>query len=146
MRKGWFWLPTVGLALLLAALPPSRGLAGEAEQKASAPATEEKKTGAPPATKTSPPPEKAAAEKPAGLVGTIVAVVPESRTLVVDVPLGKDVLRIGAEVTKKTRIEAGGAEASFDSLKPGARVRINFRRIRTGDEAISVEVLGGPKG
>lgn len=146
MRKGWFWPPTAGLALLLAALPPSRGLAGEAEQKASAPATEEKKTGAPPATKTAPPPEKAAAEKPAGLVGTIVAVVPESRTLVVDVPLGKDVLRIGAEVTKKTRIEAGGAAASFDSLKPGARVRIHFRRIKTGDEAISVEILGGPQG
>jgi hypothetical protein len=30
--------------------------------------------------------------------------VPESRTLVVDVPLGKEVLRIGVALTEKTKI------------------------------------------
>ena len=84
------------------------------------------------------------AEKPAGLVGTIVAVAPESRTLVVDVPLGMQVLRIGAVVTDKTKIEAAGEAATFESLKSGARVRIIFRRVPSGDEAISVEVLRGP--
>jgi len=85
------------------------------------------------------------AEKPAGLVGTIVAVAPESRTLVVDVPLGTEVLRIGAVVTDKTKIEAAGKAATFENLKSGARVRITFRRTDTGDEAISVEVLRSPK-
>ena len=78
-------------------------------------------------------------------MGTIVAIVPSSRTLVVDVPLGKEVLRIGAEVTKETKITTAGAAASFDSLKVGARVRINFRKVATVDEALSVEVLRSPK-
>lgn len=87
----------------------------------------------------------AEAQQPAGHVGTIVAVVPASRTLVVDIPLRKDVLRVGAEVTGKTKIEAAGKRTSLESLKPGDRVRINFRRTAAGDEAVSVEVLGGSK-
>jgi hypothetical protein len=117
-------LVILGLALLLIAAPLSLGQAGEAEKKEPVPA---------------------AAEKRAGLVGTILHVTPESRTLVVDVPLGKDVLRIGAAVTDKTKIEAAGKAAPFESLKPGARVRISFRRVVTGNEAISVEVLRGPE-
>jgi hypothetical protein len=117
----------LGLALLLLAAPLSLGQAGEAEKKEPAPAA------------------PTAPEKPAGLVGTIVAVAPESRTLVVDVPLGTEVLRIGAVVTDKTKIEAAGKAATFESLKSGARVRITFRRVATGDEAISVEILRSPK-
>jgi hypothetical protein len=123
----------LGLALLLLAAPLSLGRAGEAEKKEPAPAA------------PTVPEKPAAAEKPAGLVGTIVAVAPESRTLVVDVPLGTEVLRIGAVVTDKTKIEAAGKSVPFESLKSGARVRITFRRVTTGDEAISVEVLRGPK-
>ena len=88
-----------------------------------------------------------AAEAPAertGLVGTIIAVVPESRTVVVDVPLEQSVLRVGAELTEKTRIVAGGAPAAFEALKAGARVRLAIRRIPTGTEATLVEVLGEP--
>ena len=80
-----------------------------------------------------------------GLVGTVVAVVPESQTLVVDVPLERDVLRVGAWVTDETRIEARGVPVSLDSLEPGARVRIDVRRIPTGNEAISVVVLREPR-
>lgn len=79
-------------------------------------------------------------------MGTIVAAVPQSRTLVVDVPLGKDTLRVGAEVTNKTKIEVAGKKASLGDLKPGARVRINFHRVPTGDVATSVEVPRGPEG
>lgn len=130
MRGRFFWWPASGLGLILAVLPCAHGLAGEAE-----------KAEAPSAAKEAP----AAAEKPAGLVGTVVAAVSASRTLVVDVPLGKEVLRVGAEITEKTKITAAGKSASFESLKPGARVRINFRRVETGDEALSVEVLQGAK-
>lgn len=131
MGKRWLWLMILGLALLLLAAPLSLGQAGEPEKKEPVPATEEKKA--------------AAAEQPVGLVGSIVHITPESRMLVVDVPLGKDVLRIGATVTDTTKIEAAGKPAPFESLKPGARVRITFRRVATGDEAISVEVLRRPK-
>lgn len=143
MRKRFLWLTFLGLALSLVTLPLAPALAGEAEKKEPVPAKEEK-AGTPAGAKAAP--EKpAAAKRPAGLVGTIVAVVPASRMLVVDVPLGKEVLRVGAEVTDKTKIQAAGKAASFESLKPGARVRINFRRIATGDEAISVEVLRSGK-
>jgi len=144
MKTRFFWPTVFGLALFLLALPLSMGLAGEAEKKEPAPAKEEKKAAAPAEAKATP--EKPAVpEKPAGHVGTIIAVVPASRTLVVDVPLGKEVLRVGADVTPKTKITAAGAPVSLDSLQPGARVRINFRRVTDGDEAISVEVLRGPK-
>ena len=124
MKRRFFWLTVLGLILVVAALPVSPALAGEAEKKAEAP------------------PEKpAAAEKPAGLVGTVIAVVPASRTLVVDVPLGKEVLRVGAEATDKTKLTAAGKAVSLDRLKAGDRVRIEFRRVATGDEAIAVEVL-----
>lgn len=145
MKSRVFAFAALGLVALLVALPLSTGLAGEAEKREPAPAKEEKKAAAPAETKA--PPEKpTAAEKPAGLVGSIVAVVLATRTLVVDVPLGKEVLRVGAEVTPKTKITAAGAPVSLDSLEPGARVRINFRRVADGDEAISVEVLRSPKG
>lgn len=144
MSKRWLWLVILGLALLLLAAPLSLGQAGEPEKKEPVPAKEEKMAAAPAETKAAP--EKpAAAEKPGGLVGTVFHVTPESRTLVVDVPLGKDVLRIGAAVTDQTKIEAAGKAAPFESLKPGARVRITFRRVASGNEAISVEVLRGPK-
>jgi hypothetical protein len=129
----------LGLALGLTALPLSRGLAGETEKKEPALATEEKKEAAAPD-------KPAAAEKPAGLVGNIVAVVPESRTLVVDIPLGKEVLRVGAALTEKTKITAAGKAGSLESLQPGARVRLHFRRVATGDEAISVDVLRDARG
>ena len=135
MKNRVFAFAALSLLALLVALPLSTGLAGEAEKKEPAPAE----------TKAAPE-KRAAAEKPAGLVGSIVAVVLATRTLVVDVPLGKEVLRVGAEVTPKTKITAAGAPVSLDSLEPGARVRINFRRVADGDEAISVEVLRGPKG
>ena len=79
------------------------------------------------------------------LVGTIVAIVPESRTILVDVAVGADFLWVAAVVTPRTRIEATGAPASFEDLQPGNRVRLNFRRITTGNEALSVEVLRGAK-
>ncbi len=137
MRNGFLWMTFIELAVTLAALPLMPALAGEAEKKAETPA----------ATKAEPaaPEKPAKAEQPTGHVGTIVAIVPASRMLVVDIPLGKEVLRVGAEVTDKTKITAAGKSAAFESIKPGARVRINFRRVATGDEAIAVEILRGAK-
>ncbi len=114
------------------------GLTGKAEKKEPRVATEEKMGAAPT--------ESVEGEKVTGLVGTVVAVVPASRTLVVDVPLGKDVLRVGADVTDQTKIKAAGQTVSLDKLEEGARVRIAFRRVENGDKATSVEVLQGPRG
>ncbi len=148
MKTRLSWLTALGLGLYLVMLPLSQGWGGEVEKTKPAPANQEKTGEMPPATQEAPatPEKPTGAEKPAGLVGTIVAVVPESRTLVVDVPLGNDVLRIGAEVTEATKITAAGKATSLDKLAEGARVRIAFRRVDTGDEATSVVVLQGTKG
>jgi hypothetical protein len=113
MGKTSSWLATTGLTLVLATMSAD-GWARE---------------------------ESATGRVLAGLVGTVIAVVPESQILVVDVPLERDRLRVGAWVTNETRIEARGVPVSLDSLEPGARVRIDVRRIPTGHEAISVVVL-----
>jgi hypothetical protein len=144
----------MGVSLLLIGGAPALVLAAETEQKAQPPAKAETGEKKEEATKEAPESSKApeAAEKPAatkrpaGLVGTIVAVVPQSRTLVVDVPRGKEVLRVGAEVTNRTRIMERGKNTSLAALREGQRVRINFRRIATGDEALSVDVLRAAKG
>jgi len=154
MRTRLFWMAALGLPLLLIGGSPSLGLAGEAEQKAQTPAKAEKAEKTEEATKETTETTKAskAAEKPAetkkpaGLVGTVVAVTTGSKTLVVDVPHGKATLRIGAEVTDRTRIREGSKKASLAELKEGERVRINFRRVATGDEALSVDILGAAKG
>jgi ATP-dependent 26S proteasome regulatory subunit len=153
MRTRLFWMVALGLPLLLIGGSPSLGRAGEAEQKAQAPAkaekaekTEEATKETTETTKASKPAEKPAeTKKPAGLVGTVVAVTPASRAVVVDVPLGKQVLRIGAEVTDRTKIREGSKKASLADLKEGERVRINFRRVATGDEALSVDILRAAK-
>ncbi len=148
MKTRLSWLTALGLGLCFVTLPLSQGWGGEVEKNDPAPANQEKTGETPQATQEAPatPDKPPRAEKPAGLVGTIVAVVPGSRTLVVDVPLGNDVLRIGAEVTEATKITTGGKVTSLEKLEEGARVRIAFRRVDTGDEATSVTILQGPQG
>jgi len=115
------WLIIVGLVLFLPALPLSPGSAGDAEKKGPTPAMEEKKAEAPVETKAAPAPAEklAVAEKPAGLVGRVVAVVPESRTLIVDVPRGKKALRIGATVTSKLIVAAALAPLPLPEIGRG---------------------------
>jgi hypothetical protein len=127
------------LALLLVALTVIEAWPGAAETQTPAPAQEQEKQEQ---EKT----QATGTDKPVGLVGTLVAVVPASQTLVVDVPLNADVLRVGATATEKTKIQAGGKATALDKLEPGSRVRIQIRRVDTGNEALSVEVLGGPQG
>ncbi len=140
MRTRYFWLTVLGLSLCLATPPHAQGWAGEAEKEGPAPTTEEQNAEAPQPT------QEASVGESGGLVGTIVAVVPESRTLVVDVPLGAEVLRLGTGVTERTKITAEGAATSLERLKEGAEVRIQYHRVDNGDEATSVEVLHGPTG
>lgn len=126
MPFGWprFLAPALLLVSAAVSLPPAR-----ASQLPS---------GNPPATWVK-------AAPTATLVGTIVAVVSESRTLVVDIPLGADVLRVGAAVTPQTKLEVNGDPAAFEDLEAGSRVRLTFRRIATGNEAVAVEVMRGPR-
>ena len=80
------------------------------------------------------------------LVGTVIALVPDSRTIMVDVPLAQDALRLGGTMPETARITLDGAPAELDALTPGTRVRIEFRRTLTGNEATAVELLRGTQG
>jgi len=121
MKQSIRWFTVLALGCVLLAMPVSRTAAAEVEKGESV-------------------------AEVAGYVGTVVAVTPESRTLVVDVPLRETVLRVGAEVTDTTRITANGQAVSLDRLQTGDRVRISVRRVATGNEAISVEMLSGRNG
>jgi hypothetical protein len=121
MKRGFHRLAISCVPLMMLSGSPSPLSAGEGEKRDPAPVIE-----------------------PMGFVGTVIAVVPASRTLVVDVPFDRDHLRIGAEVTGTTTITADGQSVSLDRLQTGDRVRISVRRMASGNEAISVEVLPGP--
>ncbi len=144
LRSNWLVILGALLAVSLLPLPLAQGGEAKTEQPAAAPA--EKKAEPPAEAKPAPAEKSAAAKTPAGLVGTVVSVEPNSRTLVADVPHGKGTLTIGAVATDKTKIMAGGKQVAFGSLKPGDRVRIVFHRIPTGDVLTSVTLLRGPKG
>jgi hypothetical protein len=88
-------------------------------------------------------PAKGSQEKLEGLVGTVVAADSGAHTIVVDVPLEKGVLRVGAWTTAETTFT--GVE-SMEAVEPGSRVRIDIRRVEDGSELIGLDVLDGPKG
>ena len=138
MKPGLFWVTALGLGVVLprlfhsapaSATDTQRLEASRATQKASAAQT-----------------QSTFADRPVGLVGTVVGVSPESRTLVVDVLLGTEVLRLGTELSEGTKFAAGGVATRLEELKEGDKVRIMYRRLESGDEAISVEVLDGRMG
>ncbi len=134
MRAHVFWPGLLVLALGFAGFPLSRSMAQQAPDTG-----QDQQNSA----QTEEPP---AAEKPESLVGTVVAVDSGSQTLVMDVPLGKETLRVGAFITPDTKIEAGGKNLTIENLQEGSRVRLNFRRVATGDQALAVNVLGAGKG
>jgi hypothetical protein len=142
MALRWGWMLAGGLPLVLIGGVPAGALAAQAEQNGQPPAQTEKATPETPAKSEQP----ATVTRPAGLVGTIVAVAPESQTIVADVALGKETLRLGAETTDETKILVGGKKASLDALKAGERVRISYHRTARGDVANSVVALQNSKG
>lgn len=151
MHTRSLWLAALGLALLFAMRSSPPGVAGQAGMAEPDPAMAAKNEAAPGATLGHIEPMAdtetvGQAKDPVGLVGTIIAVVPVSRTVVVDVPLEKDVLRVGASITAGTIIKAGAAAAPFEALEVGVLVRIHLRRVPKGNEAVWVEVLEAPQG
>jgi hypothetical protein len=122
MGRRWWWGLVIAAGVMAVLAPMSPVQAGEQKNAA----------------------EPAKAEKPAGLVGTVVAVLPESNTLVVDVPHGKDHLLVGGMVTGQTKIVIGGKAAALENLTWGQKVRINIRRVTTGTELLTVEALDRP--
>jgi hypothetical protein len=152
MATRWTWLAAAGLPLFLIGGLPAFGVAAGTEPAAQPPAktanaeksgkTEETATKAPEAAANPAATAKAPeAERTAGLVGKVIAVTPASDTIVVDVPLGKETLRIGAMTTDRTRILVDGKKAALDILKPGERVRIAYYRTDSGDVATLLQVL-----
>lgn|SRR5574341_2074001 len=128
MTQRCSWLTVPGLVLSVTVLPLCLEHAGASDTRGTPAPIQERK-----ATPT------------VSLVGTIVAIVPESQTILVDVRMSADVLRVGAAVTLQTKIEANGSPAAFEDLEAGSRVRLTLRRIATGNEAVSVHILGGGK-
>jgi hypothetical protein len=78
------------------------------------------------------------------LVGDLAHVEPQSRTVVVEVPLAERLVTVGAWGVADTTLTARGRSIDFPDLQPGSRVRITVRRVADGDELLSLEVLQAP--
>ena len=62
------------------------------------------------------------------MVGKVVALASGSRTIVMEAPLGKSVLTVGAEVPEKASITAGKVAKSFSDIKVGDTIRMRWVR------------------
>lgn len=76
-----------------------------------------------------------------GDTGKVAAVTESSRTIVVEIPRGKDSLTVGAEVLPDAVLRADGRTIGLSEIKAGDRVRIEWSRGERGDIAHKINVL-----
>ncbi len=74
--------------------------------------------------------------------GTVMAVTPGSRTLVVESTLRDQPWILGIEVPDRAAITGGGKTEKLGDLKAGDRVRVRWVRTEDGLVADSIAVLG----
>jgi hypothetical protein len=74
--------------------------------------------------------------------GTVVAVTPESRTVVLESTLGGKPWVLGIEVPEGLSIAAGGKTKKLEDLKTGDRVRLRWIREKDRLVAESIAVIG----
>jgi Cu/Ag efflux protein CusF len=60
--------------------------------------------------------------------GTVVAIDPDGKAIVISEKLGKEELVIGAIVTPETTIKVGGKTADLSQIKVGDRVTLVYER------------------
>ena len=82
--------------------------------------------------------------KPAAQIatGTVTAVTPESRTLVVEARLSGQPWILGVEVPEGLNITAAGKTKKLEDLKAGERVRLSWIRGENRLVAEAVSVIG----
>ncbi len=73
--------------------------------------------------------------------GKVAAVTEASRTIVVEIPRGKDSLTVGAELSPDAVLKADGRTIALSEIKAGDRVRIEWSRGEHGSVAHKVIVL-----
>lgn len=123
------YVVTIAAVLALAALGDVKPSLATEEQVAT-PEAAENAQGAKPLIRT--------------ISGTVTAVVPDAKTLVVTVPRGQaDALVVGAWVTDQTVIKEGKAKKGLEELKVGDRVWMKFERVSDGDVAHVIVVKQG---
>jgi len=74
--------------------------------------------------------------------GTLTAVTPESRTVVVESALGGKPWILGVEVREDLAISAGGKTKKLEGLKTGDRLRLRWLREENRRVAESISVIG----
>lgn len=74
--------------------------------------------------------------------GTVAAVTPEPRTVVVESTLGGQPWILGVEVPEGLAITVGGKTKKLEDLKTGDRVRLRWIREENRLVAESIEVVG----
>ena len=73
--------------------------------------------------------------------GNVAAVTIASRTIVVEIPRGKDWLTVGAEVLPSAVVQAKGRAIDLSEIRAGDLVRIEWGRGERGDVVHKIEVI-----
>jgi hypothetical protein len=76
-----------------------------------------------------------------GDTGNVAAVTIESRTIVVEIPRGKDSLTVGAEVLPNAVIQVERRAIDLSEIRAGDLVRIEWSRGEGGDVAHKIVVI-----
>ena len=74
------------------------------------------------------------------MTGKVSAVTLSSKTIVVEIPLGKDSLTVGGEVTDETEVSVDGKTATLNDIKVGDRVTVRWIKEEHGHRLLSIVV------
>jgi len=74
------------------------------------------------------------------MTGKVSAVTLSSKTIVVEIPLGKDSLTVGGEITDETEISVNGKTATLNDIKVGDRVTVRWIKEEHGHRLLSIVV------
>lgn len=74
------------------------------------------------------------------MTGKVSAVTLSSKTIVVEIPLGKDSLTVGGEITDETEISIDGKTATLNDIKVGDRVTVRWIKEEHGHRLLSIVV------
>ncbi|MBI3989658.1 MAG: hypothetical protein HY347_08570 [candidate division NC10 bacterium] len=78
------------------------------------------------------------------MTGKVSALTLSSKTIVMEIPLGRDSLTVGGEVTDETEISVDGKTATLNDIKVGDRVTVRWIKEEHGHRLLSI-VVKSPK-
>jgi hypothetical protein len=78
------------------------------------------------------------------MTGTIAAIDPDAKTVVVEVPFGKDKFTVGGPLSSTAIVTNGKRPSQLQALQVGAHATVSWRPTATGQEITRLDVRWRP--